>query len=400
MSHEKRSFSRLIIGIARVAIALSLAVMIVASSMVSGFRETISEKIYGFWGHVNISKQSLRSSYDDLPMPLDTAFMDWAQQQPNIANVQVYARKAGIIKTRGNLEGMILKGISTDFYWKSFSQYLIAGQPIQFNKEGASGDMLLSKSMATRLNLQVGDSAILHFIDQTEDGNFSQRYRKLKVSGIYNTGLEEFDKLFVLADIKHIQRLNNWGPNEVGGYEIFADSPDQIEVVYEAVNYESDPFWSVQTVYELIPGIFDWLNLQKVNERIILILMFVVAVINMITSLLILILERTNMIGTLKAMGAGNGSIQSIFLINAAHIICWGMLMGDALGLGICYLQQTFGIIRLPEESYYVSVAPVSIHYLDILFMNLATIVISLLFLILPSRLVARIHPVKAIRFS
>ena len=397
---ENRSFSGLIIIIARLAIALSLAVMIVATAMVSGFRETISDKIYGFWGHVNISRQSLRSSFDDLPMPVDSAFLNWAGQKPDIAAVQVYARKAGMLKTRTDLEGVIVKGVSSDFYSDSFRKYMVGGELPAFDGDQPAGDMVLSRSIAQRMQLEMGDSAVLYFIDQDESGLFNQRYRKLRIAGIYNTGLEEFDKMFVLADIRHIRRLNDWGPQEVGGYEIFANRTDLILPVYEEVAREADPFWEVQSVYELIPGIFDWLNLQRINERIIIILMLVVALINMVTSLLILILERTTMIGTLKALGANNRSVRSIFLVQAAYIIVWGMVIGDAIGLSLCYLQQAFGIIRLPEESYYVSVAPVSIHYGSIILLNIATLAVSLLFLLIPSALVSRLHPVKTLRFS
>lgn len=397
--NETRSFSRLIIVIARIAIALSLAVMIVASSMVNGFRDTISSKIYGFWGHINISKESLRSSFDDLPIPYDTAFMEWAAQQDAIETVQVYARKAGIIKKGGSMEGVILKGVDDHFYWDGFRQYIIAGDTLSYNSDSGE-DMLLSRSVAERMQLQVGDSALLHFIDNGSQGNFRQRYKRFRVAGIYNTGLEEFDKLFALVDIRQIRDLNNWNGNEVGGYEVFLKDPSDMQAVADEVQFQTNPFWNVQTVYQLIPGIFDWLNLQKINERIILILMLVVAVINMITSLLILILERTRMIGSLKAMGATNGNIRWIFLFKSAHIIIWGLVLGNLLGLGICYLQQTFGIIRLPEASYYVTVAPVAIRYGEILLINAGTLVVSLAFLVIPSVLVARIDPVKALRFN
>ncbi len=398
--NETRSFSRLIIVIARIAIALSLAVMIVASSMVNGFRDTISSKIYGFWGHINISKESLRSSFDDLPIPYDAAFMEWAEQQDAIAAVQVYARKAGIIKKGGSMEGVILKGIDQHFYWDGFRQYIIEGDTIAVSGAGSGEDMLLSRSVAERMQLHVGDSALLHFIDNGSQGNFRQRYKRFRVAGIYNTGLEEFDKLFALVDIRQIRDLNNWNGNEVGGYEVFLKDPADMQAMAEEVQFQTNPFWNVQTVYQLIPGIFDWLNLQKINERIILILMLVVAVINMITSLLILILERTRMIGSLKAMGATNANIRWIFLFKSAHIILWGLVLGNILGLGICFLQQTFGIIKLPEASYYVTVAPVAIRFGEILLLNVGTLFVSLAFLVIPSVLVARIDPVKALRFS
>lgn len=400
LHNKERSFSRLIIGIARVAIALSLTVMIISTSLVNGFRTTISDKVYGFWGHVNIAKQSLRNSFDDEPIPRKQEFVDDVLQIPGVTGMQVYARKAAIIRTKTDIEGIILKGIGSDFDWKQFNKYMIDGKGISLTDSLISRGMVLSRSTADRLNFVIGDSVLIHIIDQKENGDYEQMYRKLKIEGIYNTGLEEFDKLFVLVDIRHIQRLNNWQPEQIGGYEVFVDDPDKIDIIEKQVDKKADPFWDVQTIQQIIPSVFDWLNLQKVNEWIILTLMVLVALINMVTSLLILILERTNMIGVLKALGSDNNSIRKIFLLNASNIILRGMLWGNLIGLGLCILQQQFGFIKLPEESYYVSTAPVQINILWVLAINVGTFVISLIFLIIPSLLVAKIQPIKAIRFN
>lgn len=398
--NKERSFSRLIITIARVAIALSLAVMIVSTSLVNGFRSTISDKVYGFWGHINISKQSLRNSFDDEPIYRKEDFVQKVQEIDGITGVQVYARKAAIIKTKTDIEGIILKGIGSDFNWNQFNKYIIAGHGIDLTDSTVSRGTVISKSTAERLKFSVGDSMLVHIIDQKENGDYEQMYRKLRIDGIYNTGLEEFDKLFILVDIRHIQRLNNWSPDQIGGYEVFIDDVNQLDAMEDKVDKVADPFWDVQTIKDIIPSVFDWLNLQKVNEWIILSLMVIVALINMVTSLLILILERTNMIGILKALGSTNTAIRKIFLMNASNIILWGMIFGNVIGLGLCIIQQQFGLIKLPEESYYVSVAPVSINYLWVLGINIGTFIISLLFLIIPSYLVARIRPIKAIRFN
>ncbi len=400
MHNTERSFSRLIIAIARVAIALSLAVMLISTSLVNGFRATISDKVYGFWGHINISRQSLRNSFDDMPIQEDTSFEQAVEAIPGVVNIQTYARKAGIIKTKTAMEGVILKGIGADFNWTSFKPYIIKGDGITLTDSVVSRGTLLSKNTADRLNFSVGDSVLVHIIDQKENGEYAQMFRKLRVNGIYNTGLAEFDQLFMLVDIRHIQRLNNWSAESIGGYEVFIENPEDIRAVEKQVDKAADPFWEVQTIQEIIPSVFDWLNLQKVNEWIILVLMFLVALINMVTSLLILILERANMIGILKAMGAYNTTIRKIFLFNAGHIIFWGMVVGNILGIGLCMLQQQFGLIKLPEESYYVSVAPVKIDILWILGLNICTFVVSLVFLIIPSLIVARIRPIKAIRFN
>ncbi len=400
LHNKERSFSRLIIGIARVAIALSLAVMIISTSLVNGFRSTISDKVYGFWGHVNIAKQSLRNSFDDEPIPLKQEFVDELEKIPGVSGTQVYARKAAIIRTKTDIEGIILKGIGEDFNWEQFEKYIWDGKGITLTDSLVSRGMVISRSTADRLNFAIGDSVLIHIIDQKPNGDYEQMYRKLKIEGIYNTGLEEFDKLFVLIDIRHIQRLNNWQADQIGGYEVFVDDTDKIEDIEKIVDKKADPFWDVQTIQQIIPSVFDWLNLQKVNEWIILTLMVLVALINMVTSLLILILERTNMIGVLKALGSNNASIRKIFLLNASNIILRGMLWGNIVGLGLCILQQQFGFIKLPEESYYVSTAPVQINILWVLAINAGTFVISVVFLILPSFLVAKIQPIKAIRFN
>lgn len=398
--NKERSFSRLIIGIARVAIALSLAVMLISTSLVNGFRATISDKVYGFWGHINIAKQSLRNSFDDIPIYRKDDFVDEVEAIPGVTGVQVYARKAAIIKTRNAIEGIILKGVGADFKWSEFDKYIIEGDRIDLTDSLVNRGALISKTTADRLDFQVGDSVLVHIIDQKENGDYQQMFRKLRISGIYNTGLAEFDQLFMIVDIRHIQRLNNWSPDQIGGYEVFINDPEQLDAMEKAVDKVADPFWDVQTIKDIIPSVFDWLNLQKVNEWIILVLMFLVALINMVTSLLILILERTNMIGILKAMGAHNRSIRRIFLLNASNIIVVGMIVGNVMGIGLCLLQQQFGIIKLPEESYYVSVAPVQLDWLWILMLNVGTFIVSMIFLIIPSLLVARIQPIKAIRFN
>ena len=255
--NKERSFSRLIITIARVAITLSLAVMIISTSLVNGFRETISEKIYGFWGHINISKESLRNSFDDEPIYRTQEFVDAIASIDGVTGVQVYARKAAIATTKTDIEGIIMKGIGSDFNWEHFNKYLIAGSGIDLKDSVVAHGAVISKYTAERLKFHVGDSLLIHIIDQKENGDYQQMYRRLRVNGIYNTGLEEFDQLFVLVDIRHIQRLNNWSPDQVGGFEIFINDPGQIAPIEEKVDMFADPFWDVQTIQQIIPSVFD-----------------------------------------------------------------------------------------------------------------------------------------------
>ncbi|MGB0839733.1 MAG: ABC transporter permease [Chitinophagales bacterium] len=398
---QSNSFSGFIIKIAVVAIALSMTVMVITTSMVNGFQNEISRKIFGFWGHIHIRSFDSNQSYEDInPISKDQHFYPAIDTIPGIRHIQVYANKAGIIKTDDEIEGIIMKGISTDFDWDFFQEYLIKGRPMQLNDSSKVNEVVLSQVTANRLNLDTGKSVIVHFIE-------SAKYipkRKLKVVGIYKTGLEEYDEKYALMDIKHIQRINrskSWDEGMVGGFEVFLDDVEDLDKFSELVYYEiiGQDLLS-QNIREINPNIFEWLDLQDTNETVILTLMVVVAIINMITALLILILDRTNMIGILKALGADNWRIRKIFLYNAAYIIGWGLLIGNVVGIGFCWLQDRFGFIQLDEESYYLAVAPVDINLGLILMLNLATLIICVVSLVLPSYMVTTINPIKAIRFK
>ncbi len=403
---RSKAFSRLIIRIATVAISLSLAVMIITSSLVRGFQQTISDKVYGFMGHVLITQldsRQDRQSFDDLPVSSNQAFYPVLAQMPGVRHVQVFGRKAGIIKNGQDIEGIIVRGVGPDFDWEAFSPFLVEGQPLAGAAPEVDNGILISRSTQKRLGFKTGDELAVFFIDQSDEGKFRQRAREFVVSGIYHTGLEEYDKLFALADIRHLRRINGWADDEVGGFEVFldnADNPAALQAWTEIIDEEAGPFLSVASIRQLEPNIFDWLNLQGQNEGIVLTLMMIVAVINMVTSLLILILERTHMIGVLKALGAGDWAVRRIFLWHAAWIIGIGLFWGNVLGLGLCLAQQEFGLIRLPEESYYVTEAPVVIEPLRVLLLNVLTLVVCTTFLLLPSWLVTRVNPIQALRFD
>ncbi|MGE5425019.1 MAG: ABC transporter permease, partial [Syntrophothermus sp.] len=312
-----------------------------------------------------------------------------------IRHIQVYATKAGIIKTRDQIQGMILKGIGKDYDLSFFKNKMIDGNFPRLPDTGKSNEVVISKSLASLLKLKTGDALRVYFISGS-----STLGRKFTISGLYETGLEEFDKLYVIGDIRHIQKLNNWKEDEVGGFEVlinnFKDLDKLGRIVYKKVGFSLD----AKTIKDLYPQIFDWLDLQDINVLIILILMILVAGITMISTLLILILERTNMIGILKALGMNNRGIRKIFLYNATYIIGNGLLIGNLVGFGFCFLQMKFGLLKLPQESYYVSTVPVNIDMTNILLLNAISAIICILMLILPSYIVTRITPVKAIRFS
>ena len=379
--------------------------MIITSALVKGFQQTISEKVYGFMGHVLISQldtQRDRQSFDDLPVSMDQSFYPGIEDMEGIRHIQVFGRKAGIIKNGQDIEGIIVRGVGPDFDWNFFSQFLVEGQALQPDVDADNG-ILISRSTQSRMGFSIGDELAIFFIDQSDQGKFRQRAREFIVKGIYHTRLEEYDRLFAMADIQHIRRINNWSEDQVGGFEVFLNNAHDEATLQEWTNFldaEAGPFLQVASIRQLEPNIFDWLNLQGQNERIIMTLIMIVAIINMVTSLLILILERTHMIGVLKALGAGDWSVRRVFLWHAVWIIGIGLFWGNLLGLGICLAQQQFGIIRLPEESYYVTIAPVVIDPLRLLLLNGLTLVVCTTFLILPSWLVTRVHPIQALRFD
>ena len=394
---KQKSFSRLIIRIAAAAVALSVAVMIISTALVNGFQKEISSKMFGFWGHIQITRYDRNYSFESSPVSSRQPFYPSIDTMPGVRHIQQFATKPGIIKTGRQFEGVVLKGIAADFDWSFIRRYLVAGDTLTLRPDTMSYGIIVSKTSARRLGLAPGDRLTVDFIDPN---TLRVRARRFTVTGIYHTGLAESDKLFALVDIRQIQRLNGWNNGEVGGFEIFLDDVRNLDEMGIKIYRMMPPELNAITVKQIKPNLFDWLELQSTNEQVILVLMLLVATINMITALLILILERTNMIGILKALGASNWSIRKIFLYQAAYIIIAGMLIGNAIGLGLTWLQWKFSLITLPEETYYVSVAPVSLDPLHVLLINLITLAVCLFFLLLPSYLVSRIRPIRAIRFD
>ncbi len=421
---NRKSFSAFIIRIAIAAVALSLCSMIVAISMVTGFQNQIRNKVFGFWSHLEIVPFSLSNSLQEQGIYRYQDFYKDSSMMPEVRHIQVTALKGGLLKTKDDFEGVVLKGVGNDFEWKNFMPYLKQGDILKIGSDENRKGILISKITAGRLELKVGDNLTVTFMGKTV------RNRPFKVAGIYETGLEEFDQRYALVDIGIIQELNHWGTDTVGGFEVFLKEnnlfksrqrayfltlfggllsderrmeleKDPIENIAEEVySHINNPSLDVQTIKSLNPGIFDWLELQTMNELIILSLMLVVAAINMITALLILILERTNMIGIMKALGADNLSIRKLFLYYSGVIICVGLLLGNTAGIGICLVQKYFHLIKLPQESYYLSYVPIEMNFSWIALLNLGTVIVTLLILILPTSLVSRISPVKAIRFD
>lgn len=390
-----KSFSRLIIRVAVTAVALSVGVMIVAGAIVNGFQQEISEKVFGFWGHITIRSLEQGRSYGEVPVSINQSFYPGLEKAKGVRHIQVFATKAGILKTSQEMEGMVLRGIGTDFDWTFLKKYLVEGNILTAGDSSAKKQIMISKTTADRLNLHVNDDVIVYFVQNP------MRYRKLTITGIYKTGLDEYDRLYAIVDIALIQRINNWTSEDVGGFEVFINNVNQLDQMGTVINSEYiGQDLEAKTMKQVNPNLFDWLDLQTMNEKVIIILMILVAIINMTTVLLILILERTNMVGILKSLGGSNWMIRKIFLYQAAYIAALGLLLGNVFGIGICLAQKYFEIIKLPEESYYVSVAPVLIDPVYILSINAGTLLVCLITLIIPSYLVSRITPVKAIRFK
>ncbi len=414
------SFSKIILRIAIAAVALSVAVMISATALISGFKTEISRKIFEFWGHIHISDTQYALSYEPTPISIRQPFypsLDTVRSitypatqtilgyetgneiekrsRGGIRHIQVYAHTPGIIRTKTTMEGILLKGVGADFDWNNLKPYLVAGNFLSRPDSAPSRDIIISKQTADRLQVNVGDKLIVHFVKQGE-----QLRRAFQICGLYKTGLEEYDRKFALCDLRITQGLLGWNESQVEGFEIWLDDLRDLDQYNEFIYNEVLPpeLLSV-SIRDKFPAIFEWLQLQDYNEVVILALMLAVAIINMITALMVLLLEHTSLIGILKALGESTGRIRKIFLYYAAVITLTGMFWGNLIGLGFCFLEDKFHLIRLNEADYYLSYAPVKFNWLAILGVNIGTLIITVTFLILPALWVSRIAPVRAIRF-
>ncbi|OMP80542.1 MULTISPECIES: ABC transporter permease [unclassified Chitinophaga] len=393
------SFSRFIINIAVVATAISVAVMILAIALVNGFQQVIQQKIFSFWGHMHINNYQANAGplTEQIPFEADTNIVSYLKKINGINTVNLYATKSAIIKAEKDLSGVIFKGVDRNYNWSHIQHFMQSGNVIHFNDTSYAPEIIISSTMAKELQLKVNDPLIIYFI---QGAGLTPRARKLKVTGIYKTAVEEYDKTYVIGDLELIRKLNNWPVGSIGGYEIFIDDYRKMtEIGEESLNGIPDKL-ALRTIKDIYPNIFDWLELQDKNEIIILVIMAIVAVINMITAILILILERTNMIGILKALGMRNGNIQRIFIYQAGYIVLAGLIIGDILGVGLAMLQKTTGFLKLDEESYYMSAAAIDLHWYHVVLINLGTFLICLLILTIPSLVTRKITPVKALQFK
>ena len=393
---NNNNYTRPIISIAVLAISLSVSLMMISLIILKGFKNEIYNKLTGFGSHIKITKLSDNQSFENYPINFDDQLYSEILNNENVTNIQTVATKAGIIKNNEEILGVVLKGVGNDYDHSFLKSNLIEGNTLLISEDSLqkSNDIVVSESIAKKIGCSVGDKLSIYFMDNPV------RVRKLNVIGVYNTGLSEFDDLLVFGDIKQIQKLNNWNSSQIGAYEVSLKDlkflGDEAEKIYQNLDFNLN----TTTIKQSYPQIFDWLALQDLNIIVIITLMLIVGSVNMITALLIIILEKTQFIGLLKSLGASNKIIRRVFLYNSLYLISRGLFFGNLIALGFAVLQKNFSFISLDPEIYFMDTVPVSIDFLPLLYLNIGTIIICYVFLIVPSFIVSKISPVKALRFE
>jgi len=396
-----KTLTRPIVKIAVIGVALSLIVMILAISVMTGFKSEISSKIFDFESHIQLVKYDPNRSFESSPVNHPVSYLDDIRNVNNVKYVQSFATKAGVIKSGDQIQGAVIKGIGCDYNYSDFSRYITQGSLPIIDSVEKSYKVAISESIANKLLLKIGDEFYMYFVQDPP------RSRKFSICGLFKTDFPEYDNSFIIGDIKNIQRLNGWENGQVGGYEIKVNDISKLEETTEDVqnivvlnfNEKTEPL-RVQGLVDVKAGIFDWLNFQDMNVAFILAIMIIVACFNMISGLLIIILERTNMIGILKALGANNLNIRKIFLYQGGFILIRGLIWGNVIGLLVSFIQKYFKLIELNAESYFLSAVPIKIDIVDIINLNIATIAITFLVLLFTSFVIANISPVDSIKFE
>jgi len=394
-SLSKENLSSTVMRIAVTSVALGIAIMLISIAVVIGFKNQIKDKVVGFVAPIHIQALNQNESIEETPFLFDSV-LNARLSKPFITEMHKTANKAGIIKTDDEIQAVVLKGVDSDYNWNYIGSYLIDGEIPQYVENERSNDVLISNIIASKMNLNVGDPVRIWFVDQ----DLKARGRKFNVVGVYETGLQECDERYVYCDLNQIRRLNGWNNGEVGHLEIWIDNEKNIDDYNEQIYYSIPTHLVSYTAMETYPQIFDWLELQDMNVIIIIVLMLLVAGITIISMLLIIILERTSTIGLLKAMGASNGLIRSIFLKRSCRILLIGMAIGNVIGIGLCLIQKYTNLITLSPESYYLSAVPIELNIWNILALNIGTLILWILMLLLPTMLINNIRPSKSIRFE
>ncbi len=397
----KRRATPPVIRIALAGIALGLAVMILSVAIVVGFKKEVREKVIGFGAHIQVTNFDSNTSYEASPIAVSDTLMKELSAFPGIRHVERFATKLGILKTERDFQGIVLKGVDEDYDWTFFQENLKEGRVLSIQPDKNSTEVILSRHLSDLLELNVGDSFLAYFVGE------EVRARKFTIVGIYETGFLDYDKLFVIADIKQIRRLNHWEADQVSGLELRVSDYERLDPIAEALYFHlserqdrnGNSFYT-RSIKELNPMIFNWLDILDINVVVILALMLAVAGFTMISGLLIIILERTQMIGILKALGESDTSIRKIFLYVSFFLIGKGMLWGNAIGLSICWLQSRFHLLKLDASVYYLDAVPIHLSPQAFILLNVGTLVASMLMMLGPSYLITKIDPAKSIRFE
>ena len=395
-SLSKENLSSTVMRLAVTSVALAIIVMLIAWAVVVGFKNQIRDKVIGFVAPIHVQSLDKNESVEETPFQLDSLLISRLNSVDGIAHYQMVANKAGMIKTDDEIQGVILKGVDENYDWTYFSKCIVEGKTPEYKADERSTEVLLSKVIANKMLLNVGDEVRVWFIDKDNQA----RGRKFTVSGIFETGLYEFDERYVFADLNQIRKLNGWEDDEAGLLEISLKEGYDAEQVNENLYYTLPASLASYTARDSNPQVFDWLDLLDTNVWLIMALMLLVAGITVISMLLIIIIERTSTIGLLKAMGASNKFVREVFLRRSLRILLIGMLIGNVIGLGFCFLQQCTGIIKLNAETYYLSAVPIELHLTTVILINLGALLLWVLMLLIPTSVINRISPTKSIRFE
>lgn len=398
--NQQKSFSRFIIRLSVAATVISVAVMLITLAFTNGFQETVSNKVFSFWGHIRVQyKQPDRPAIsEEIAIEKDETAVSAIKKDPQVKSIHAFATRYAILKTKEEMEGLLLKGLDPGYEVSHLQPFMKEGRWLNFDDTSYSKDIIISAYTANQLKLRLNDKIRVFFMQASGE---KPRVRDLFICGIYKTGIEDYDKTFGIADLRLIQKMSSWEQNQIGGYEIFLNDYKKMqETSIELFAMPEFPqTWDTRPIRDIYPNIFDWLNMQNVTRNVLIGFMTLVAVINLITCLIILVLERIRMVGVLKAVGASDWTVQKIFLRHSLFITITGIIAGALLGLGILYLQQQTGFIRLKEEAYYMSEAAVKIVWWQVALVCAGTFLVCLLVLMIPSYIVRRVQPVKAIQF-
>ncbi len=387
-------YTKPILLIGTLAVTLSVTVMILSIMITTGFKNQITEKIIGFGGDINITSYVNNQSYESIPIIKNQSLIFDLESNKNIVNVSSFATKAGILKNENEILGVVLKGVSSNYNWDFFNKNMVSGKTLTLSDSISSNSIIISKQVAKNLNLSLGESVFMYFAQDPP------RVRKFIIHGIFSTALSDFDDLFVIADIKQIQKLNNWETSQIGGLEIKINDFRKLNEVAEFVYNKTDYNLKSESIKERFPQLFDWLDLQNMNVVLIIILMVIVALVNMITVLIIIILEKVQLVGILKSMGLSNWNIRKIFLYQSIKIATSGLIFGNLLAFILTFLQKRFQFLKLDSSIYYMQHIPVDYDFFSVILINIGTIFMCYLALIIPSAIITKMKLINSIRFE